>query len=119
MQYSGPTQRHLVEECLATNPICPPMRLADGSLWSVQASAEHYCTPRTDYRVAFMAAEVMVGQGEEPEAWKPWRRNGVYCWLPLKLIDAEIERRGGLLDAPVSPTQASSCSRRPEGPQEP
>jgi hypothetical protein len=97
MQFSGPSQRHLVWRADDEN-LCPPLRLADMSIWSIQATASHYCTPRTDYRVAFIAAEVAVIHGEHPEAWQPWRKGGVYAWLPLALIDQEIEKRGGLVD---------------------
>lgn len=96
MNFSGPAQEHLFvhrdPETLST----PPLRVADGSLWSIQASEAHACFPRTDYRVGYKAAEVMIVRGDEPHAWRPWKRGDVYAWLPLAMVDQEIARRGGL-----------------------
>jgi hypothetical protein len=97
MQFSGPTQRHLIEES-DDDAMCPAMRLADMSIWSVQASQLHLCSPRMDYRVAFKSAEVQVIYGDRPGAWEPWWKGNRYGWLPLELIDEEIEKRGGLVD---------------------
>lgn len=82
-----PDHRHLVR----------PMRLADGSLWSVQASSIHMCLPQTSLFTAYDAVEVTVLEGDEPADWAPWLKGEVYGWLPVERLDAEADRRGGPL----------------------
>ena len=71
-----------------------PIKCADGSTMSVQASEMHYCTPR-DNQGPWTHVEVWYcgsperfakyGDGSEP-----------YGYLPIELVVEEIDSRGGL-----------------------
>jgi hypothetical protein len=81
------------------------LKLADGSVISVQASSFHYCTPREDFAPAYSEVEVAsFGKGipeladlsegiadpEDPEA--VW----VYPYTPTERLQELIAARGGL-----------------------
>jgi hypothetical protein len=81
-----------------TGQTIAPLRLLDDSLWSIQASTRHMCHPRAHYAfTTYTAVELWILEGDEPAAWEPWRVRGDekhYGWLPVSLVDEEIQRRG-------------------------
>jgi hypothetical protein len=45
----------------------------------------------------YEAVELEVLAGDAPESWEPWRiarDTKRYGWLPVELVDAEVQRRG-------------------------
>lgn len=88
-------QNHLVGTIKVVDgykPVVPSVRCADGSTMSVQASERHYSLPRENYGpythvevcCSVVDAWVEYGRGEEP-----------YAYVPIELVVAEIDRRGG------------------------
>ena len=90
--------------------IAPPIICKDGFQMSVQASGSHYCEPRelladgayTKWEVGFPSAEeeTLMPYCSEPE--EPLET--VYGWVPTEVIDALIEKHGGLRDFKVEVT---------------
>lgn len=83
-----------------------PFRLADGTELSVQTGRAAYCSPRDD---AGPWTHVEVGAWADIEAFAKWldpdvdpslddspRHLRIYPYLPVEVLDAEIERRGGV-----------------------
>lgn len=75
---------------------CTPVQCADGSTMSVQASENHYSTPRTNFgpytevevwHCGEVPAWAEYGDGEEP-----------YAYLPIELVVEKIDRRGGFAE---------------------
>jgi hypothetical protein len=83
------------------------LKLADGSVISVQASSFHYCTPREDFAPEYSEVEVAsfgksipelaefsegIADPEDPQA--VW----VYPYTPTERVEALIAARGGLAE---------------------
>lgn len=72
----------------------------DGFEFSVQASANHYCTPRTDDARAYTQFEVgYPSQYEEslaPYAETPGTTETVFPWVPLAVIVYLVNKHGGI-----------------------
>ncbi len=75
----------------------------DGFEFSVQASANHYCTPRTDYANAYTHFEVgYPSQYEEslaPYAETPDTTETLFGWVPLAVIVYLVNKHGGIAKA--------------------
>lgn len=81
--------------------VIPPMICVDGFTMSVQVSRTHYCSPREDNAQDYY--EVEVGYPSETEELllrfaededKPTKT--VYGYVPVSIVDAVIEKHGGL-----------------------
>lgn len=72
----------------------------DGFRFSVQASANHYCTPRNDDARTYTHFEVgYPSQYEEslaPYAEEPGTTETVFGWVPLAVIVYLINKHGGV-----------------------
>ena len=84
-------------------PPIKALRCKDGFTMSVQASESHYCSPREDaawpygaFELGFPSeAEPLIAKyAETPE--KPTET--VYGWVPRSVVEAVIEKHGGLAD---------------------
>ncbi|MDH1236524.1 hypothetical protein [Stutzerimonas stutzeri] len=74
----------------------PPVRCADGTTMSVQASADHASCPRENYG-PYTQVEVWLC-GEVP-AWAEYGDgDDLYEYLPIELVVEEIDRRGGFAE---------------------
>lgn len=97
-----------VNEYLAKNrksesyPVAPSMYFKRGGHMSVQASAGHYCSPKSDTG-PYTMVEVLVPHprfkvpksfGKPAEKFKDGAR--LFTWVPVSAVNAEIERRGGI-----------------------
>lgn len=78
-----------------------PITCADGFQFSVQASSGHYCTPRDDIGPW---THLEVGYpSEREETLMPFAEDAdnptetVYGWVPAEVIDAIIEKHGGIV----------------------
>lgn len=82
----------------------PRLITADGFELSVQASSNHYSTPRRNHGPW---TEVEVGAlSGVPEPWSKWIKYAedrtidptktVYGWVPIKMVDDLIKLHGGL-----------------------
>lgn len=77
-----------------------PITCADGLRLSVQASRDHYCTPRdsvgpwTAVEVGFPSERVeeLMEYAENPKA----PTDTVYGWVPVEVVEAVIEKHGGI-----------------------
>ncbi len=65
-------------------PVRPSIICKDGTIYSVQASAGHYCSPRDN-----------VGPWSTFEVW-PEHRKGPIGWVPRDQVNRWIHRHGGL-----------------------
>jgi hypothetical protein len=78
----------------------PRIKCRDGFEFSVQASANHYCTPRTDDARAYTHFEVgFPSQYEEslaPYAETTDTTDTVFGWVPLAVIAYLINKHGGV-----------------------
>ncbi len=77
----------------------PPVFTKRGRVFSIQASAGHYCSPR-DNTGPYSCVEVMVINGSDPAAFI--RSNGkrstndrIYSWLPVSVVEDVINRIDG------------------------
>jgi len=72
----------------------------DGFEFSVQASANHYCTPRTDDAHAYTHFEVgypsILEESLAPYAETPGTTETVFPWVPLAVIVYLINKHGGI-----------------------
>ena len=84
---------HQTEGGYEYKEVAVPVKCADGTTMSVQASEHHYSEPRenqgpyTQVEVWYcgeVAAWAYYGDGEDP-----------YAYLPIELVVEEIDRRGG------------------------
>lgn len=78
----------------------PKVRCRDGFEMSVQASTDHYCTPRSNSG-PWEEVEVGFPNRIEPLLWPHAESPGdlssdVYGWVPIELVAAIIEVHGGL-----------------------
>lgn len=76
--------------------LAPHVACKDGSTMSVQASETHYCAPRDNHGpythvevwcCGTVAAWEDYGTGEDP-----------YAQVPIEMVAAEIDRRGGFAE---------------------
>ena len=85
----------------------PKVRCADGFEISVQASYNHYCTPRVTFKpVEFWNGYTAVECGfpnqveeelmEYAEDEDPLKT--VYGWVPVELLDKILEKHGGIVN---------------------
>ena len=81
----------------------PQIVCKDGFSMSVQASKNHYCSPRINDAEEYGSME--IGFPSEKEdlimeyAETPEEPTGtVYGWVPCEVIDAVIEKHGGFAD---------------------
>ena len=67
--------------------IRPHIVCKDGTVYSVQASSMHYCTPREDNEKFYSAVEVWLqtNRNTQPEGW-----------VPVENVNRRIHRRGGV-----------------------
>ena len=98
------------------NPIRPPIRCYDNFRMSVQASREHYCTPRDD-NGPYSAVE--VGYPSELEelltqyadgAGMAGMRPTLYVNVPAAVIQAVVEAHGGIASGRLPPLTTSTAS---------
>ena len=69
-----------------------PIRCADGTIISVQASSGHYCSPRSDIAdKGYGAVEVRINDGE------------VISWMPAAKVVELIMTHGGALSGQLPP----------------
>jgi hypothetical protein len=77
-----------------------PIECADGLTMSVQASETHYCSPRsnlgpyTEVEVGFPSqlVEELMEYAESPST----PTDTVYAYVPVTVVEAVIEKHGGL-----------------------
>ena len=100
----------LIEALMRMSAATPkePVECEDGFKMSVQASASHYCTPRTDNSPVYLFAE--IGCASERESlimeYAEDQKNPtttVYCNVPYKVIMAVIEKHGGMISGELPP----------------
>lgn len=80
-----------------------PIKCADGLELSVQASTTHYCSPRdsagpwTAVEVGFPTERVeeLMEYADNPD--DPTQT--VYGWVPVEVIEAIVEKHGGIVEA--------------------
>ncbi len=70
----------------------------DGFTMSVQASCGHYSQPRwkTLKNGRYTAWEIMLLQRPTPKELRGWGKDDVCGFVPTAVVDAIIERHGGL-----------------------
>ena len=72
----------------------------DGFEFSVQASANHYCTPRNDVAEKYTHFEVgypsIIEESLAPYAEEPVTTETVFPWVPLAVIVYLINKHGGI-----------------------
>lgn len=80
--------------------IRPNITCKDGFKLSVQASDAHYCGPRNNHGPY---SSVEVGYpSERVEEFMPYAEdkkfpaNTVYGWVPIEIVEAVIEKHGGI-----------------------
>ena len=81
---------------------------------SVQASRNHYCSPRRDYgpytevEVGFPSKEepLLMQFVEDPE--KPTET--VYGWVPMSVVLQVVAKHGGLVEGKLPPFEGSLFS---------
>ena len=85
--------------------IRPRIECADGFIVSVQASHTHYCTPR-DNRGPYSHVECGY-PSEKDELLIPFIEvrtddptSTVYPWVPVEVVEAVIEKHGGMKEQP-------------------
>ena len=78
--------------------IATPIECADGFTMSVQASKNHYSTPRADNTTAYIQYEVGYPSQRE-ELLMPFHEcedSTVFCWVPAEVIIQVILKHGGM-----------------------
>ena len=85
--------------------VTPGIECADGFSMSVQVSSCHYCKPREDDETEYTHVEVgYPSQDEElllpfADEWEEdgvIQTSGVYGYVPVEVVDAIIEKHGGI-----------------------
>ena len=78
--------------------IAEPIRCADGTKVSVQASHMHYCKPRDDIG-PYTHVEVGYPDVDPPESWAEYGDgdypSSVYGYVPVELVREYIAAHGG------------------------
>lgn len=82
------------------------IKCADGLELSVQASVSHYCSPRngvgpwTAVEIGFPSERVeeLMAYADNPD--EP--TNTVYGWVPVEVVEAVIEKHGGIVEPCLS-----------------
>lgn len=75
----------------STKPILAAIKMNNGCRISVQASSNHYCSPRSDWG-PYSAVEVGIIEGERPpEAWNKYLDShteslSVYGYVPIGMV---------------------------------
>ena len=89
--------------------LSPKIVCVDGFSMRVQVSSGHYCFPRLDDSPCYGMAEIgypsswMDGSLEEyAEEWDK-QTDTIYCYVPVKLINAIIESHGGISHEDIRP----------------
>jgi hypothetical protein len=84
-----------------TDRVEPRVECNDGVSLSVQASRNHYCSPRSD-NGPWTTVEVGYPSVDPGEAWREFQEDEdnptetVYGNVPIELVEAFIEAHGGL-----------------------
>lgn len=75
----------------------PTIHCADGTTLSVQASRNHYCSPRNN-EGPYTKVEVGYPTASPPEIWKQYGESDVpiYGWAPIELVYFYIASHGGI-----------------------
>jgi hypothetical protein len=78
-----------------------PVICKDGFQMSVQVSKRHYCTPRIDGAEFYIRVEVGYPNRPEPLLYEfavddERPETGVYGYVPVEVVNAVIEKHGGL-----------------------
>lgn len=88
----GPTRNSLY-------PIARSIVTKEGVRLSIQASRTHYCSPQNNSG-PYKSVEVMVLEGDHPQEFIDHHgrsaEDGMYGWMPVKLIESVIHSHGGL-----------------------
>lgn len=83
-------------------PIRTRMHLESGLAMSVQASNYHYCEPRLDDQDFYSAVEIGF-PNQEVEEFLEYAEDAsnpcdtVYGWVPIEVVNAVIEKHGGII----------------------
>lgn len=81
--------------------VIPPTKCVDGFEASIQASCGHYCSPRDDVG-PWGSFEVAWFEGEDDPLVIEWHgakaSDGVYGWVPAKVVAAMIIKHGGFIN---------------------
>ena len=83
-------------------PPLDPIVCRDGAVVSIQASANHYCTPR-NHVGPYQTVEAGFPSVEPPPSWRPYAEDDtvltgtVYAQLPWDCVDEFINLHGGLI----------------------
>lgn len=78
----------------------PPIWCADGASLSVQASKDHYCSPRVDGAERYGTVEIGYpcgprGGHARPRSFGAWYA-GVCGWVAVSEVNRWIHRHGGI-----------------------
>lgn len=81
--------------------ICPRAVLEDGFELSIQASKNHYCSPRIDDADEYSSFEIGY-PSEEVKSLKEYAENGsescsVYTFVPVEIVNKILEDHGGIV----------------------
>jgi len=85
-------------------------KCADGMTISIQASEGHYCRPRINFALAYLAVEVGFPSEEPPSSWDEYRdgpASDVWGYVPVELVDAWLAEHGGI----VGPKETEESGR--------
>ena len=95
----GPQQKRTVVGVLQIKENAPWIKCADGTVLSVQASASHCCTPRSDTG-PYSKVEVGYTSVCPPETWALHADgkypSDVYGWVPVKMVREFVTSHGGV-----------------------
>jgi len=92
---------------------------ADGFTVSVQASSDHYCSPRADAVLAYGSVE--VGMPSQPEELlEPYMEGddgddptkAVYPYTPADVVLQVIAKHGGMVEGQLPPLSMSNLELR-------
>ena len=82
--------------------LAPRVKCADGLAFSAQVSYSHYCTPRQNDAGVYWAIEIGY-PSQRVEEFMPYAEdelnptNTVYGYVPVTVVDAVIEKHGGIV----------------------
>lgn len=78
-----------------------PILCADGTIISVQASSQHYCSPKSDTAYSYGAVEINITKPDDPE----WN-NGIDTmqgWVEPSRVLELINQHGGAIGGQLPP----------------